>query len=140
MTVDSTRAPAGATVLTKDKPDADLIGAWGRRSIALATFIGLPSVGEKGHDRAAEEAELAIVDAAEKEICSAVATTTFGVEVQLWTAFFHADVVTKPGDDEAANVMDIDHFIPKEADFEWRDRLILAALRSLRGLRAEIAK
>lgn len=140
MTVDSTRAPAGATTLTKDKPDEELVIAWGRRSIAYALYDAGPMDDEPGYNPNHDHEQLTIVDSAENEIRKLVATTPLGVEIQLWTALFHTEVTDKRPDSDAANVMDLDHFMAKESDWDWKDRLILAAIRSLRTMQLGGAK
>lgn len=133
MTVDSTRAPAGATILTKSKPDAEIVIAWGRRAVASAIYSSLPFSDCPGKAYTPEEAEqIDIMDDAEKVIHDATATTPRGVEVQLWTALVH---IEQDRDTEAAiNIMDLDWFLMDETRFDWSTRLILAALKSLRAM------
>jgi len=128
MEADSTRAPAGATTLTT-KDDAAIMSAWGRRSIAYALYSSAD------HD-SDDLQPLTIVDTAENEIRRAVASTPLGVEIQLWTALFHSDFALTNADAAALNIMDLDHFTAREGDWDWKDRLILAALNSLRSMRA----
>lgn len=127
MGADSTRAPVGATTLTT-KPDAAILEAWGRRSVAYAKYNAAD------HD-IDNLAPLAIVDGAENDIRKAVATTPLGVEIQIWTALFHTDLALHVPGAEAMNIMDLDHFMATESCWEWKDRLILAALNSLRTMR-----
>lgn len=118
------------------KPDAAILAAWGRRSVASAIYSGLPFTECPTEIYTPEEAEqVDIMDAAEEEICAATATTPRGVEVQLWTALAH---IEQDRDDESAiNIMDLDWFLMKEVDYDWSTRPILAALRSLRAMRAQ---
>lgn len=112
----------------QDNPDAAVLAAWGRRSVAYALY----SAPDHNPDNLKP---LVTVDNAENEIRKAVAVSPLGVEIQLWTALFHTDVTTSHGEAAAANVMDLDYFMAKESHFDWKDRLILAALNSLRTMR-----
>ena len=128
----STIAPAkGAQQQGHEKPDAAILAAWGRRSVAHAIYNTLPFKDEGEGYTAEEQVHIDIIDEAEGVICDAIATTPRGVEMQLWVAFNH--MVTKREDDEAVNIMDLDWFLAKIDDFDWQEQLILAALRSLRA-------
>ncbi len=109
--------------------DTAILDAWGRRSIAYALYNAA------NHDPDNLE-PLTVVDTAENDIRKAVATTPLRVEIPLWTALFHTDLALKNADAEALNIMDLDHFMATEGDWDWKDRLILAAVNSLRAMRA----
>jgi hypothetical protein len=132
MGADSTLAPAGATNLTT-KDDADILAAWGRRSVASAIYSCLPFSDCPSKEYTPEEAEqVDIMDAAEEAIHEATAITPRGAAIQLWTALSH---IEQNKDDEAAiNIMDLDWFLMDEERFDWPTRLILAAIKSLRAM------
>ncbi|MGR4893326.1 hypothetical protein ACIPPQ_20060 [Sphingopyxis sp. LARHCG72] len=133
MGADSTRAPDGATVLTKDKPDADILAAWGRRSAACAIYGTLPfSECPKTQYTPEEQTQIDAMDTAEIQICKATSSTPQGVAVQLWTALAHIEQTREA--ETAINIMDLDWFFIDETQFDWSVRLILAALRSLRAM------
>lgn len=114
-------------------PDADILAAWGRRSVASAIYSGLPfSDCPNTAYTPEEQAQVEIMDAAEEAIRAVAATTPRGVEIQLWTALVH---IEQTQDAEAAiNIMDLDWFLMDEERFDWPVRLILAALKSLRAI------
>ena len=121
------------TVTNKTNPstkaDAAILAAWGSRSMAYAEYSA------KDHDPD-NLRPLEIVDTAENDIRKAVATSPLGVEIQLWAALFHTDLALHSADAQAMNIMDLDHFMARESDWDWKDRLILAAVNSLRSMRA----
>lgn len=132
MTTDSIGVPAGATTLTKND-DAEILAAWGRRSVACAIYGTLPfSDCPKVEYTPEERAQIDIMDAAEIMVCDATATTPQGVAVQLWTALAHIEQSVEA--EAAINIMDLDWFLADETRFDWNVRLILAAIRSLRAM------
>ena len=108
--------------------DTAILAAWGRRSVAYALY----NAADHDPDNLAP---LTTVGTAENDIRKAVATTPLGVEIQLWTALFHTNLVLRGAASEAANIMDLDFFMANESDHDRKDRLILAALSSLRSMR-----
>ena len=130
-----TTAPDGATGFTK-RADADIIAAWGGRSVACAIYGTLPfSDSPKVEYTPEEQTQLDIMDAAEILICEATATIPQGVAIQLWTALAHIEQDTES--EAAINIMDLDWFMTDETRFDWPVRLILSALRSLRAMGGE---
>ncbi len=116
--------------------DAAILEAWGRRSVASAIYSGLPfSDCPNAAYTPEEKAQIDIMDAAEKQICDATATTPQGVAIQLWTALAHIEQDREP--ESAINIMDLDWFLLDETRFDWSVRLILAALKSLRAMGGE---
>jgi hypothetical protein len=115
------------------KDDADILAAWGRRSLAHASYVMLPFSDCPSAAYTPEEREqVEIMDAAEIAIREAVATTPRGVSIQLWTALAH---IEQDRDTETAlNIMDLDWFLIDEGRFDWNVRLIIAALKSLRAM------
>ena len=114
-------------------PDADIITAWGRRSVASAIYAALPySDCPEGAYTPDEQAQLDIIDEAEAVINAATALTTQGVAVQVWVGLAH--MLTDKEADAAIDMMDLDWFLADEARFDWQVRLCLAALRSLREM------
>lgn len=126
MNIHSTSAPEG-------KADADILAAWGRRSVASAIYATLPfSECPNAAYTPEEKAQVDVINAAEILICDATATSLGGVAIQLWTALAH---IEQSRDGEAAiNIMDLDWFLEDETRFDWDVRLILAALKSLRAM------
>lgn len=131
MGADSTRAPNGATTFTNND-DAAIIAAWDRRAAAFATLQKLPD-NSRGHGETPERhAQWAIVDAAEAEICTSVAITARGAELQLWcAAVYQFDAAEDEGPCYRA---DLDYFTAQGDRPDWKDRLLIAALRSLRAI------
>lgn len=131
MGADSTRAPEGATTLTT-KDDAALIAAWDRRAAAFNALQELPDNPQGEGETPERAAQWAIVDAAEEEIQAATACTPRGAELQLWTsAIFMFDAAE---DEAPCYRADFDHFAAKGDALDWRERLLLSAVRSLRAM------
>lgn len=132
MGIDSTRAPVGATTLSTND-DAAIIAAFDRRAVAFAALGGLPDPAISGSSSTPEQAaQWAIIDAAEAEICATVATTARGAELQLWTAaVYQFDAAEDEGPCFNAN---LDHFTAQGDKLDWKDRLFIAALQSLRAM------
>ncbi len=123
----SIRAPESATTLSM-KDDAAIVAAFERRAAAFAALGGLPDPVTTDTD---EEASLwTIIDVAEAEICTSIATTARGAELQLWTAATYMfDTAENEGPCYRA---DLDHFTAQGDRRDWKDRLLVSALRSLR--------
>src|SRR3546814_6875673 len=84
MGINSTPAPDGATTFTNN--DAAILAAWDRRAAAFAILQALPDNPRGDGETPERHAQWAIIDAAEAEIRSSVATTARGAEIQLWCA------------------------------------------------------
>lgn len=131
MNGDSISAPDGATTLTTND-DAAIIAAFERRAAAFATLDGLPDPATTGAGSPEQEAQWAIIDAAEAEICTSIATTPRGAELQLWTAaVYQFDAAEDEGPCYRA---DLGHFTAQGDKLDWKDRLFIAALQSLRAM------
>lgn len=130
MGTSSTPAPGGATTFTT-KNDKAIIEANQRR---LAAYAELDRLATSSADNRspAEEAQWAIIDAAELVMMSSVATTPRGLEAQLWTALHNFYQDAEPA--EAANRADLDWFNAKHEELDWTDKLFVAALRSVRAM------
>lgn len=127
----SSRAPDGATALSTNG-DTAIIAAFERRAAAFTTLDGLPDPATTGAGSPEQEAQWAIIDAAEAEICASVATTARGAELQLWTtAVYQFDAAEDEGPCFHAN---LDHFTAQGDKLDWKDRLFIAALQSLRAM------
>lgn len=125
----STRAPEGATTFTNN--DAAITAAWDRRAAAFLAVRALPDDPTTGGETDEQSAEWAIIDAAEEDIRSSVAATSRGAEIQLWCAAVYQ---FDDAEDEAPCYRgDLDYFIAQGDKRDWKDRLLLAALRSLRA-------
>ena len=128
MKADSISAPEGATTFTNN--DAAITAAWDRRATAFLAVRALPDDPATGGETDEQSEQWAIIDAAEAEIRSGVATTARGAEIQLWCAAVYQ---FDDAEDEAPCYRgDLDYFIAQGDKRDWKDRLLLAALRSLR--------
>lgn len=124
----STIAPAKGALTSHD--DAAIIAAFDRRAKALAILQELPDNPQGQGETPERLAQWAIVDAAEAEIFNAVAVTPRGAELQLWTAAAH---MFDTAEDEAPCYRaDLEYFEAQGDNRDWKDRLVIAALRSLR--------
>src|SRR3546814_10970475 len=81
MGINSTPAPDGATTFTNN--DAAILAAWDRRAAAFAILQALPDNPRGDGETPERHAQWAIIDAAEAEIRSSVATTARGAAIQL---------------------------------------------------------
>ena len=111
--------------------DAAIIEAWNARAVAFATLPGLRSTATSDEDTPEEKAQWAIIDAAEQVIHAETATTPRGAELQLWTSLYYLFLGNEQVD--ATHRCDLDWFLERAEDFDWSERLVFAALRSLRG-------
>lgn len=114
--------------------DTVLVEAWQRRSEAFAIYNALPCSETDDPYTPEEAAQWAIIDAAEETIRSAVATTPQGIAIQLWTQLSHN--LTKRDEEAAARRRDFAYFDARDDQFDWPDRLVIAALRSLQSMEA----
>lgn len=128
MNADSISAPDGATTLST-KDDAAIIAAFDRRAAAFAKLGGLPDPVTTGSGTDEQTALWSVIDVAEAEICTSIATTARGAELQLWTA---ATYLFDAAEDEGpCYSADLDHFTAQGDRRDWKDRLLMSALRSL---------
>ena len=130
MKADSTRAPDGATTFTNN--DAVITAAWDRREAAFAAVRAMPDDPATGGETDEQSEQWAIIDAAEAEIRSSVATTARGAEIQLWCAAVYQ---FDDAEDEAPCYRgDLDYFVAQGDKRDWSDRLLIATLQSLRAM------
>ncbi len=108
--------------------DSEIMEAWRARQAAYARYNGLPYADDDRTYTPEEAACWAIIDRAEEAIRSAAARTSRGTAVQLWVAFQHT--VTQRDDDAAAQSANLAYFTD-DSRFDWTERLMLSALRSL---------
>lgn len=130
MKADSTSAPVGATTLSTND-DAAIIAAWDRRAAAFAALQELPDNPRGDGETPARHAQWDIIDVAEAEICTSVAATPRGAELQLWTAAAYQFDAAE--DERPCYLGDLDHFTAQGDRRDWKDRLVIATLCSLRA-------
>lgn len=114
--------------------DAAIIEAWEARTEAFAKLPGLRPADTDDYTPD-EEAQWAIIYAAEKVIHAGTASTPQGAEAQLWTSLYYLFI-----DNEQVNAThrcDVDWFLTRDEDFDWSERLAFAAIRSMRAMQAE---
>lgn len=120
------------TTITPMKDDAAILAAWDRRAAAFLAVRALPDDSTTGGETDAQAAQWAIIDAAEAEIVTSVATTARGAESQLWcAAVYQFDSAEDEGPCYRA---DLDYFTAQGDRRDWKDRLLIAAIRSLRAI------
>jgi len=132
MKPDSISPPDGATAFTTNN-DAAILAAWARHNEARTEYDNQPPSTLPHQDYTPRERELiAIIDAAELEIHRAKASTARGVEIQLWLALGH--LISGKEEFSAASREDFAWFDERDEEFDWIERLILSAIRSLRAM------
>jgi hypothetical protein len=110
--------------------DEEIIAAFDRRATAFTILQELPDDPQGQGETPERLAQWAIVDAAEAEIGKAVAMTPRGAELQLWAAAAH---MFDTAEDEAPCYRaDLEYLEAQGDSRDWKDRLVIAALRSLR--------
>lgn len=118
--------------------DAALIAAWRRFKIARATYSVLP------HDEPCAEgetdtpdalAQIAIFEAAEREIFEATPQSDRGIEIKLWLALA-TDIDNNEIDILCAIREDERHFREDDHGLDWTGKTIFAAIQGLRLLQA----
>ena len=130
MKADSISAPDGATTFTNN--DAAITAAWDRREAAFAAARAMPDDPATGGNTDEQEAQWAIIDEAEAEMVASTATTARGAEIQLWCAAVYQ---FDDAEDEAPCYRgDLAHFTAQGDNLDWKDRLLVSALRSLRAM------
>jgi len=124
MTVTTTNTPV--------KGDAPIIAAWDRRAAAFLAVRALPDDAATGGETDEQSAQWSIIDTAEAEIGASVATTPRGAELQLWCAAVYQFDAAE--DEAPCYRADLDYFAAKGDRLDWKDKLLIAALRSLRAI------
>lgn len=122
--------PTNSTIASA-KDDAAIFAAWDRRAAAFAALQELPDNPRGDGETPERHAQWDIVDVAENEICTSVAATPRGAELQLWcAAVYQFDTAEDEGPCYSG---DLDHFTAQGDRRDWKDRLLASALRSLRA-------
>lgn len=116
---------APTSTIAPAKDDAAILAAWGRYQAARETYGRDTPLGE---DPALEKE----INDAEAVIQSTIAGTPKGVEIQAWLALAH--IATGRDADEAAYRGDLAWFDERDHERDWVERLLLAAIRSLRAI------
>lgn len=112
--------------------DSAIFDAFHRRAAAFVTLAGLPDTDTTGGSTPEQAAQWSIIDVAEAEICTSVATTARGAELQLWTA---ATYQFETAEEEAPCYRaDLAYFTAQGDRRDWKDQLLIAAIRSLRAI------
>jgi hypothetical protein len=117
-----TAGPASAVMANHD--DSVIERTFAEWKAAYRHFNSLPADGS--------DADIKLLDdigQLEDVIRGATATTKRGAACQLWVALDH--MVTHRDEEAAILREDIGWLLAKDSDFDWHERLILAALRSL---------
>ncbi|HWW56384.1 MAG TPA: hypothetical protein VN047_05795 [Sphingopyxis sp.] len=109
-------------------PDAGILAAYESWRAALAIY----NVPRDRDDNDVERAAMDMICAQEGVIQQATAATPKGVEVQLWT--FLENSTSDQADNEAIQRGDLDYFVSKGGDMDWHERLVVAAMASLRAM------
>lgn len=120
------------TTTTPAKDDAAILAAWERRAAAFLAVRALPDDDTAGGETDEQSAQWSIIDAAEAEICSSVATTPRGAELQLWCAAVYQ--FDNAEEEAPCYRADLDYFAAQGDRLDWKDKLLIAALRSLRAI------
>ena len=134
MTTDSTIARNAHT-----SAEAAILAAWERRKAAFARYNALPIADDTdstydANDQMtdAERREWAIINTAEAEMVAATAATPRAIAALLWTALSHS--VTDREQAAAAVNGDLAATMAFDVELDWTERLIFAALRSLKAM------
>lgn len=120
-----------STTIITDAPakdDAAILAAWGRYQAARESY---DSDAPLGSDDTLEKE----MNDAEAVIQATIAGTPKGVEIQAWIALAH--IATGRDADEAAYRGDLAWFDQRDHERDWIERLLLAAIRSLRAMGGE---
>ena len=130
--------PVQAESVRDNSTDTLLQQAWEARQAAYERYNALPfSEAPDAPHTPAEAAEWAIIDGADETIHSTVASTPHGAAIQLWVALQHS--ITSRQDEAAILRRDLEWFADDEKQ-DWKHRLILSALRSLKAMEADYGR
>lgn len=128
--------PVAATASAKNGADGGIIRAWERRKAAYFTMNTHPLIGTGDiAGNLAEERLWTAIDEAEEYIRTTPAETPHGIELQLWMALYHSTNLTH-GEDNIVLRGDFQAIEEIESDLDWNARIIVAAIRSTRSMRA----
>lgn len=117
------------TRIASAKPDADILAAWDRIGANNREIDALD-----GSDLAKDNALWNEISTDERVIHAATAATPAGVEIQLWCYLMHS--VPSSDDEKAVLRRDIAYFMDRETDYDWTERLVFSAIRSLHSMSA----
>lgn len=104
--------------------------AWFRRAAAYAAFVSDPEWEDN------DKRYWSVIDQQEEIIRAHVAATPRGVLIQLWCALSHSTGAYTLEQDQAVTRGDFDAVEAMGSQMDWSDRLLLAALRSLKEMGA----
>jgi len=113
----STIAPA--------KDDAEIIAAWQRMN---DTRQAIDALDDTDQDSDLWEA----FGRDEHVIQGNTAATIVGAEIQIWCHLLHT--VPSADDERAVLGRDVAYFVDREGEYDWTERLVISALRSLRAI------
>lgn len=120
----ATNAPAeGVNVL--NGPDAEIIAAWQRMN---DTRQAIDAIDDPDRDGDLWEA----FGRDEHVIQGITAVTIAGAEIQLWCHLLHT--VPSADDERAVLSRNLARFIDREGEYDWTERLVISAIRSLRAI------
>ena len=113
----STIAPA--------KDDADIITAWQRMNDVRQAIDAL--------DDTDQDSELWEAFGRDEHVIQGnTAATIVGAEIQIWCHLLHT--VPSADDERAVLRRDVAYFVDREGEYDWTERLVISALRSLRAI------
>lgn len=124
MKPDSITAPTGATALTTSN-DAEIIAAWQRMN---ETRQAIDALDDTDQDSDLWEA----FGRDEHVIQGNTAATIAGAEIQIWCHLLHT--VPSADDERAVLCRDVAYFVDREGEYDWTERLVISAIRSLRAI------
>lgn len=124
MKPDSITAPAGATALTTTD-DAEILAAWDRMGKLRQEIEAIDDTDQDDHLWEAFGRD-------EHVIQGSVAATIVGAEIQLWCHLLHT--MPSADDERAVLARDIARFFDREGEYDWTERLVFSAIRSLRAI------
>lgn len=113
----STIAPA--------KDDAAIITAWQRMN---DTRQAIDALDDTDQDSDLWEA----FGRDEHVIQGNTAATIVGAEIQIWCHLLHT--VPSADDERAVLRRDVAYFVDREGEYDWTERLVISAIRSLRAI------
>lgn len=124
MEPNSTAAPEGATALTTND-DAAILAAWQRMNELRKEIDAIDDTDKDGHLWEAFHCD-------EHVIQGCTAATIAGAEIQLWCHLLHS--VPSAHDERAVLGRDLARFLGREDQYDWTERLVFSAIRSLRAI------
>lgn len=116
------------TRIASAKDDAEILAAWQRMNELRQAIDAIDDSDKDGDLWEAFHRD-------EHVIQGCTAATIAGAEIQLWCHLLH----TVPSADEERAVLrgDLARFIDREGEYDWTERLVFSAIRSLRAMGGE---